>query len=163
MSFVARTRIRGRAQVSHNIQGVGHRSARHPYRPVRNMAFAFTALALFAVSSFAQSQLTPSPAGTDAPSAPDTAAKTAAISGTVVDKDGAEIPNAAVVLTEGSFSLQSVSGGDGSFAFRDVPAGPYDLSVSASGFDTQHQSGILQAGQQEVIPPVQLVVATTVA
>jgi len=127
------------------------------------MAFVFTAFALFAVSSFAQSQSTPSPAGTDAfRSAPDTAAKTGAISGAVVDKDGAEIPNAAVVLTEGSFSLQSVSGGDGSFAFKDVPAGSFDLSVSASGFATQHQSGVLQPGRQEVIPPIQLVVATTV-
>jgi Carboxypeptidase regulatory-like domain len=163
MSFVARVRIRGRAQTSHNVQGVGHRSARHTYRPLRNIAFAFTALALFAVSSFAQSQLTPSPAGTDAAlSAPDTAAKTGAINGTVVDKDGAEVPNAAVVLTEGSFSLQSVSGGDGSFAFKDVPAGPFDLTIAASGFATQHQSGILQPGEQEIIPPVQLVVATTI-
>jgi hypothetical protein len=127
------------------------------------MAFAFTAFALLAVSSFAHSHSTPSPAGTDAvPSAPDTAAKTGAISGTVVDKDGAEVPNAAVVLTEGSFSWQSVSGGEGSFTFKDIPAGPFDLSVSASGFATQHQSGILQPGQQHVIPPVQLVVATTV-
>jgi hypothetical protein len=127
------------------------------------MAFAFTAFALFAFSSFAQSQSTHSPAASDgSPSAPDTAAKTGAISGTVVDKDGAEIPNAAVVLTEGSFSLQSVSGGDGSFAFKDVPAGSFDLSVSASGFAAHHQSGILQPGEQEVIPPVQLVVATTI-
>ena len=127
------------------------------------MALALTAFALFAATSFAQSQPTPSLAGRhDAFSAPDTAAKTGAISGTVVDKDGAEVPNAAVVLTEGSFSLQSVSGGDGSFAFKDVPAGSFDLSISHSGFATQHQSGILQPGDQEVIPPIQLVVATTI-
>jgi hypothetical protein len=160
---VAMTRTSGRGQASHSIEGLGYQPARHGYRSLRNMAFAFTAFALLAVSSFAHSHSTPSPAGTDAaPSAPDTAAKTGAISGTVVDKDGAEVPSAAVVLTEGSFSLQSVSGGDGSFTFKDIPAGPFDLSVSASGFATQHQSGILQPGQQHVIPPVQLVVATTV-
>jgi hypothetical protein len=121
--------------------------------------------ALFAVSSFAQSPSTPSPAGSDgAGSASDAATPVHAgtVSGTVLDKDGAAIPNAAVVLTEGSWSLQSVSGGDGSFAFKDVPAGSFDLSVSASGFATQHQSGVLQSGQVDVIPPLQLMVATTI-
>src|SRR6266576_468453 len=130
---------------------------------IRSITVVLTIFHLFAALSFAQSHSTPTYAGTDAaPSAPDSAAKTGAIRGTVVDKDGAEVPNAAVVLTEGSFSLQSVSGGDGSFTFKDIPAGSFDLSVSASGFATQHQSCILQPGQQEVIPPVQLVVATTV-
>ena len=121
--------------------------------------------ALVAVSSFAQSQSAPSPSGTEgASSAPElsTPAKTGTISGTVLDKDGAAIPNAAVLLTEGSFSLKSVSGGDGSFSFKDVPAGSFDLSVSASGFATQHQSGVLQPGQEDAVPPLQLVVATTI-
>jgi hypothetical protein len=163
MNFVAGTLTSGR-QGRRDIEGVGYQPACHVYRPLRNIAFVFTAFALFAVSSFAQSQSAPSPPGMNGAlsAPPDTAAKAGAIRGTVVDKDGAEIPNAAVVLTEGSFSLQSVSGGDGSFAFKDVPAGSFDLSVSASGFATQHQSGILQPGEQEVIPPVQLVVATTV-
>lgn len=154
--------LTGGRQASRDIEGVSYQPVCHTYRPFLNMAFAFTAFALFAVS-FAQSQSSPSPAGTDGNgSVADRAAKTGAISGTVVDKDGAEIPNAAVVLTEGSFSLQSASGGDGSFAFKDIPAGSFDLSVSASGFATQHRSGILQPGEQEVIPAVQLVVATTV-
>ena len=133
---------------------------------IRSVTLALTIFPLFAALSFAQSQSTPSPVGTDgANSVSDTATtpkKTGTISGTVVDKDGAEIPNAAVVLTEGSFSLQSVSGGDGSFTFKDVPAGSFDLSVSATGFATQQQSGILQPGEQKLVPPVQLVVATTI-
>ena len=131
---------------------------------IRSITLALTIFPFFAALSFAQSQPTSSPDGTDgALSVPrETAAKTGAISGTVVDKDGAEIPNAAVLLTEGSLSLQSVSGGDGSFAFKDVPAGSFNLSVSATGFATQHQSGVLQPGEEEVIPPVQLVVATTI-
>jgi hypothetical protein len=121
--------------------------------------------ALFAVSSFAQSPSTPSPAGSyGAGSASDdaTLVHSGTVTGTVLDKDGAAIRNAAVVLTEGSWSLQSVSGGDGSFAFKDVPPGSFDLSVSASGFATQHQSGVLQSGEVNVVPPLQLVVATTV-
>jgi len=86
----------------------------------------------------------------------------ATLSGTVLDKDGAAIPNAKIVLTEGGFSVQSVSGDDGSFTFNDVPAGSFQLSLSAIGFATQTQSGILQAAEDRVIPPVQLVVATTI-
>jgi hypothetical protein len=87
---------------------------------------------------------------------------TATISGTVQDKDGAAIPNANVVLTEGPFSTQIVSGGDGSFTFKNVRAGSFQLSVSASGFANQSQSGILNVGENRILPPVQLVVATTV-
>jgi hypothetical protein len=91
-----------------------------------------------------------------------TSPKTGSISGTVVDKDGAAIPNAKVVVTEGSFSMESASGGDGSFTFRDVPAGAFQLFLSASGFGTQTQAGVLQPGEQHMLSPVQLAVATTV-
>ena len=91
-----------------------------------------------------------------------TSPETGSISGTVVDKDGAAIPNAKVVLTEGAFNIESVSGGDGSFIFRDVPAGAFQLSLSASGFGTQTQSGVLQPGEEHLLSPVQLAVATTV-
>jgi hypothetical protein len=84
------------------------------------------------------------------------------ISGTVQDKDGAAIPHAKIVLTEGSFNLESVSADDGSFTFKDVPAGSFQLSLSASGFATQSQLGILKPGEDRILPPVQLVVATTV-
>ena len=162
MNFVAGALTSDR-QASRDIEGMGYQARMPPLSSSPEHGVCLHGICPLCSFVVPPSQPTPSPSGTDAiRSAPDTAAKTGAISGTVVDKDGAEIPNAAVVLTEGSFSLQSVSGGDGSFAFKDVPAGSFDLSVSASGFATQHQSGILQPGEQDVIPPVQLVVATTI-
>ena len=89
-------------------------------------------------------------------------ALTGSITGTVVDKDGAAIPNAKVVLTEGTFSAQSVSGNDGSFTFKDVPASVFQLSLSASGFGTQTVSAVLEPGEDHILAPVQLVVSTTI-
>jgi Carboxypeptidase regulatory-like domain len=131
------------------------------------IALALLALILgFSALSYAQSSSSggssikeDSPTGSS-PDSPNQAA--ASLSGTVQDKDGAAIPNAKVVLTEGSFSAQSVSGGDGSFTFKNVPAGSFQLSLSASGFGNQSELGILQPGEDQVLPPVQLVVATTV-
>ena len=133
-------------------------------RSVRSMALTVMVCAGLVVFLPAQSQSTQPAITEDGYSSSDTATllTTGSITGTVVDKDGAAIPNAKVVLTEGSFSMESVSGGDGSFSFRDVPAGAFQLSLSASGFGTQSQPGVLQPGEEHVLPPVQLAVATTV-
>jgi len=84
------------------------------------------------------------------------------ISGSVVDKDGAVVQNATVILTSGSFTTQLLSGGDGSFIFTNVPPGPFELSFTSPGFAIQKKSAILQSGENYAVPPVQLVVATTV-
>jgi carboxypeptidase family protein len=84
------------------------------------------------------------------------------ITGTVVDKDGAVIANAAVVLTSGVFTAKVQSAGDGSFVFTSVPPGPFELSFSAPGFASQRQSGILPPGENSSTPPIQLAVATSV-
>lgn len=89
-------------------------------------------------------------------------ANSGSISGTVVDKDGALVPNATMVLTSGAFTSQIHSGGDGSFGFTNVPPGPYELTVSAPGFATQTKSGVLQSGESVALPPFQLVVATNI-
>lgn len=103
------------------------------------------------------------PAAIAAPQPPnDPTPKAGSISGTVADKDGAVVPNAAIVLSSGAFTNQLLSAGDGTFIFTNVPAGPFELSISAPGFATQKQSGVLDAGQAYVAPQVQLVVATTV-
>jgi hypothetical protein len=54
------------------------------------------------------------------------------------------------------------SGGDGAFSFANVPPGPFELSFAAPGFARQKQSGMLQSGEVSSLPPVQLVVGTTV-
>lgn len=56
------------------------------------------------------------------------------ISGTVRDGRGASVAGARVVLS-GAVERSAVTGADGSFAFKDVPRGVYELRVSAEGFD----------------------------
>lgn len=87
---------------------------------------------------------------------------TGTIIGTIVDKDGAVISNAKVALTAGPFTTQMRSGDNGAFTFADVPAGPFQVAISAPGFANQTQDGVLTAGQEFIVPEVQLVVATTV-
>lgn len=82
--------------------------------------------------------------------------------GTVIDKDGAVIPKAKVVVTVGSFSAETFSDNNGTFTFHNIPAGAYTISYSSNGFATQTQSGLLQLGENHLSPPVQLVVATSV-
>lgn len=115
---------------------------------------------------WAQSQPSSSPAATSEAPQPDRdlapPPKPGSISGTIVDKDGAVVANATVVLTSGAFSSQMLSSGDGTFTFTNVPPGTFELSISSPGFATQKQSGILDAGQDYVTPQVQLVVAANV-
>ncbi|MGB8060666.1 MAG: carboxypeptidase-like regulatory domain-containing protein [Candidatus Sulfotelmatobacter sp.] len=129
-------------------------------------------LVLIIVAAPGQSQQTPAvaPNGTGAMT-PQTATpqdlatppKSGTIRGTVVDQDGAVITNSKVVLEEeGSPPIESVSDNDGNFNFAGVPPGPFKLSFTSPGFATQTTSGVLQASQDYVTPPVQLVVATTV-
>ncbi len=87
---------------------------------------------------------------------------TGTIIGTIIDKDGAVVSNAKVALTAGSFSTQTQSGDNGAFTFTDVPAGSFQVAISAPGFADQVQTGVLSAGQEFIVPEVQLVVATTV-
>jgi hypothetical protein len=84
------------------------------------------------------------------------------ITGTVVDKDGAVIPNAKVVLSRDGSTQEVMTGNDGGFTFSNVAPGAFDLTISANGFATQKQSGILHSGQDYVNPDVQMVVAANV-
>src|SRR5215472_16343435 len=58
------------------------------------------------------------------------------INGTVTDPSGAVVPNAKVKATEVGTSIDhnTVTTGDGQFAFQDIPVGTYKVSVSAAGF-----------------------------
>jgi hypothetical protein len=84
------------------------------------------------------------------------------VSGTVVDRSGAVLAGAHVVLTcYGQAKNQEVSSGeDGEFSFSDVPPGPFHLTVTADGFNSQETSGTLQPGETAIVPKVTLVVAT---
>src|SRR5262249_43770521 len=61
-----------------------------------------------------------------------------AINGTVTDPSGAFVPNAKVKATEVTTNIDhnTVTTGDGQFAFQDIPLGFYKVTVSATGFAT---------------------------
>jgi hypothetical protein len=104
------------------------------------------------------------------------------IAGTVVDTSGAVISGAKVTLTQtgatstGSASAGSTSAGStstgtestlrntlsdsaGQFAFADVPPGPFQVSVSASGFAPSKTADILQPGEHRNLVSISLSVA----
>lgn len=91
------------------------------------------------------------------------AAQLGAISGTIVDPDGALIADAKIILTQpgstSSLNRETRSDGDGHFAFADVAPGPFQLSFTASGFAPVEKSDVLHAGEDYVIPQIALAVA----
>jgi hypothetical protein len=85
-----------------------------------------------------------------------------------MDQSGAVVSGALVSLTQKDQSVknpaaarQVLSGDDGQFSFADVAAGGFELTVTASGFASHAASGILHAGEVQIVPPVTLGVATT--
>jgi hypothetical protein len=69
---------------------------------------------------------------------------TGTLSGTVVDSQGAAVPNAKVVLTNGrtSQSFEITTDDEGRYRADNLPAGGYTLATSASGFQTTNVSGL---------------------
>ncbi len=78
----------------------------------------------------------------------------ASLSGQVVDKTGAILPQATVTLTftERGFSSSTQTDSSGRYAFPNLTPGSYNLSIAAKGFQTYVQNGIqLLATQSEEI------------
>lgn len=72
------------------------------------------------------------------------------ISGTVTDSTGAIVTTATVTATQTRSGTQTkaVTGADGRYVFPTLLPAPYSMSVSAPGFETQKQTGVvLQADQ----------------
>jgi hypothetical protein len=86
------------------------------------------------------------------------------IGGTVFDESGAVIGGARVRLTpqDPSLSAEVLSGADGQFSFPNVVPGPFQLTITSSGFATQVTSGVLHPGEIYTVPKIALVVATNV-
>ena len=71
---------------------------------------------------------------------------TAQVSGVVVDTSGGMVPGATVTITNAGtdWRREAVTGIDGRFAFVDVLAGTYQVSVALDGFKTiQHKDVII--------------------
>ncbi len=85
----------------------------------------------------------------------------ASISGTVVDQQGALAVGAQVQLKRpGETHGQQVpSGQNGEFSFLNIVPGPFELTVTASGFESKTVTGTLTAGQVYIVPEIVLNVA----
>ena len=72
-------------------------------------------------------------------------AGTGNIQGTVSDPTGAVIANAAISLTDQATHVKRTtkSNNAGAYSFPGIPIGKYDLGVSAPGFKTYEQTGIV--------------------
>ena len=76
---------------------------------------------------------------------------TATVYGNVTDSSGAQIPNAPVVIVneETGSTQAATTSAAGEFTFNFLPVGRYSLTIAASGFKEQTESGIeLTAGQR---------------
>jgi hypothetical protein len=70
---------------------------------------------------------------------------TGQILGTVADSGGGVLPGATVTIRNAGTNQvrETVTGADGAFAFPDLLAGTYDLTVAVQGFKTYEQRGIV--------------------
>jgi Carboxypeptidase regulatory-like domain len=86
------------------------------------------------------------------------------ISGTVLFQTGAPVAGARVKLTrdDPSLSQEVLTGDEGQFFFTDIAPGPFHITVTAEGFDTQSSSGVLRSGDTYFVPQIVLNLATVV-
>ncbi len=66
------------------------------------------------------------------------------VTGTVKDASGAVLPGASVTLTNVALntSFDTITDGQGSYAFPNVPVGRYDLTIALEGFKQGKRSGL---------------------
>src|ERR1700761_3423747 len=76
----------------------------------------------------------------------------AVLSGKVIDSQGALIPSAAVTATQTSTgaTTTATTNTNGEYVFPSLPASTYSLSVTAAGFKTYDQVGIVLQADQSV-------------
>src|SRR5258706_10739467 len=69
----------------------------------------------------------------------------AEVHGQVADASGAAVPGAQIKMTqaETQYNRNTTSAADGAYGFPNLPVGPYTLEVTADGFKTHVQSGIV--------------------
>jgi len=88
-----------------------------------------------------------------------------AVSGTITDQKGEVAEGAVVELTRDNDSKkqQVASGSNGEYSFANVPPGPFKITVTAPGFDTETYSGEVHAGQALVVPAIALNITAVTA
>ena len=118
--------------------------------------------ALFAVTACAWAQQGALPAAPDpGPPAP----MSGSIHGVVTSADGTAYEGARVELElsrENDLPAATLlTDSSGAFSFANLPAGEFKLTISSSGFVTQHISGVLHAGEAFDMRTIVLPVAST--
>jgi hypothetical protein len=89
--------------------------------------------------------------------------QTGSIHGVVADRDGAVYQGVQITLTQtvpGPAPANTTSDSNGQFQFLSVPPGPFKLTVSSQGFNTQIISGVLHSGESYQAPVISLAFAT---
>lgn len=135
------------------------------------LSFAIAATTLFPAHAQAWQQntaeiaaLPDSPQPTAGPQAEAPNPAPASIHGTVADRDGTAYEGVRITLTRPgpAFPIQKSTTSDtaGHFEFTDLPQGPYELTIDASGFSTQKLTGKLHPGENYEVPKITLLVST---
>jgi hypothetical protein len=84
---------------------------------------------------------------------------TAQVTGIVTDRDGGLVPGATVTITNPAtrWTRELLTATDGAFAFVDLLAGTYDVTIALAGFKTALRNDIPVAATERVnLPPVVL-------
>ncbi len=116
------------------------------------VALSFTAMLCAQSPGTAPGTQTPTPPASAQAPAQSTARRTTrggAVSGSVKDDTGGIIPGATVTLATQNGTVQTVqTGSDGTYTFRNVPAGTYTVSATYSGLQQEGASLVtITAGQ----------------
>lgn len=93
--------------------------------------------------------------------APSEQQQTGRISGKIVDPSGAPVPGVKVRLSgqEQTPALEVLTDDAGQFAFANIVAGPFHLTIAAAGFAVQEFVGNLSAQENFVVPQISLALA----
>jgi outer membrane receptor protein involved in Fe transport len=86
--------------------------------------------------------------------------QTATVSGSVIDETGAVVPGATVQLAGGGGRMSAVTGGQGEYAFENVPPGTYQVIVSLVGFAQATRGDVVVSSANVQVPPIALAIAT---
>jgi hypothetical protein len=131
---------------------------------INSRLVVFTVIFLGCASCLAQTPQTPaSAAGTTAGNERRTIEPLpGSVSGTVVDQSGAVVAGAVVKLTSGDKSVEIRSDENGQFSFINIAPGPFQLTITTPSFATQKSSGVLQPGQNYLVPRTALAAAVAV-
>jgi len=140
---------------------------RYSVRATKWLALWITVAAILSnLSALAQTRLAPAANVPEAPtsSQPEepTGPKSGSISGTVVDQSGAVVANVKITLAQPGLASKrkALSDSNGYFLFVDAASGPFQITYTASGFATVETSGVLQPGENHIVPQITLAVAS---